>query len=156
MDAQSTRSDDSPTQTQVYLGAGLRPGTRLGHYEIQSHIAAGGCGRVYFALDTVLHRPVAIKILLRGHAAGETARKRFALEASATSALNHPNIVTVYEIGRELGPLFGVHHFHHSRHSMEWHQSMKARIGQTLAANMIVLTLGDLTGNVWMEERSRK
>src|SRR5271157_5779237 len=93
---------ESPTQTQVHV-APLKPGMQFGHYEIQSRLGAGGCGWVYLAQDTSLQRPVAIKVLVRGAAAGNTARKRFAREASATSALNHPNIVTVYEVGVQQG-----------------------------------------------------
>src|SRR6266567_5429929 len=94
---------ESPTLTGIYMAPVLRPGTRFGRYEIQSQLGSGGGGRVYLAQDAVLHRPVAIKVLMRGAAAEELARKRFAREAEATSTLNHPNIVTVYEIGLEQG-----------------------------------------------------
>ncbi len=94
---------ESATQTQIQVAPSLRPGTMFGHYEIRNQLGFGGSGRVYLAQDTVLQRPVAIKVLLRGDSAGETTRKRFAREASATSALNHPNIVTVYEVGTEHG-----------------------------------------------------
>ncbi|MDE3167676.1 MAG: PD40 domain-containing protein [Acidobacteriota bacterium] len=71
----------------------LEPGRRLGPYEIQARIGRGGMGHVYQALDQRLHRIVALKIL-SGEAAGHALR-----EAQAASALNHPNIVTVYEVG---------------------------------------------------------
>src|SRR5207249_609014 len=68
---------------------------RLGHYEIQAKLGSGGMGNVYQALDTKLNRVVALKIL-RSDTPG-----RIVKEAQAASALNHANIVTVYEVGRE-------------------------------------------------------
>src|SRR6266568_3202290 len=74
------------------------PGTRLGRYEIRSQIGAGGMGEVYLALDTRLDRKVALKILPAEVAAHPDRMKRFVQEAKAASALNHPNIITIYEI----------------------------------------------------------
>ncbi len=77
----------------------LSPNTTLAHYTIISKIGAGGMGEVYRARDTRLDREVAIKIL-PSHFANDTDRlRRFEQEARATSALNHPNILTVYDIG---------------------------------------------------------
>ena len=73
-------------------------GTRLGHYEIQRAIGAGGMGEVYRARDTRLQRPAAIKIITAEDADGELIR-RLEREALSASALNHPNILTVYELG---------------------------------------------------------
>ena len=79
----------------------LSSGTKLGRYEIRSKIGAGGMGEVYLALDTELDRMVAIKIL-PGHLASNQQRlQRFIQEAKATSALNHPHILTIHEIGIE-------------------------------------------------------
>jgi eukaryotic-like serine/threonine-protein kinase len=79
----------------------LAPGTKLGRYEIRSKIGEGGMGEVYLALDTELDRMVAIKIL-PGHLASNQQRlQRFIQEAKATSALNHPHILTIHEIGIE-------------------------------------------------------
>jgi len=74
-------------------------GTRLGRYEIKSPLGAGGMGEVYLAEDTELERQVALKILLAEVATDEDRVRRFVQEAKAASALNHPNILTVYEIG---------------------------------------------------------
>ena len=77
----------------------LAPGTKLSRYEIRSKIAEGGMGEVYLALDTELNRTVAIKVLHQTVAANEQRLRRFIQEAQAASALNHPHILTIYEIG---------------------------------------------------------
>jgi Tol biopolymer transport system component len=77
----------------------LAPGTRLGPYEIQADLGAGGMGEVYRAKDTRLGRTVAIKVLPAGAAADPERRRRFEQEARAASALNHPHICVLYDIG---------------------------------------------------------
>ena len=77
----------------------LPAGTRLGDYEIVSPIGAGGMGELYRAKDTRLGRDAAIKILRSDIASDALRRKRFEEEAKAASALNHPNIITIYQIG---------------------------------------------------------
>ncbi|HEX7152091.1 MAG TPA: protein kinase [Thermoanaerobaculia bacterium] len=79
----------------------LAPGSRLGRYEIRSLLGAGGMGEVYLAHDTQLLRPVALKILGFAARADADLRRRLAYEARAASALNHPNILTVYDVGQE-------------------------------------------------------
>ncbi len=83
----------------------LAAGTRLGPYEIVSAIGKGGMGEVYKARDTRLHRQVAVKILPQSFAT-EIARQRFQREAQAASALNHPNICAVYDVGESAGHPF--------------------------------------------------
>jgi Tol biopolymer transport system component/predicted Ser/Thr protein kinase len=79
----------------------LAPGTRLGPFEILGVLGAGGMGVVYRAVDIDLKRPVALK-LLNAAALGDPDRKRrFVQEAQAASALNHPDIVTIYQIGTD-------------------------------------------------------
>ena len=73
-------------------------GTRLGRYEIRSPLGAGGMGEVYLAQDTNLDRKVALKVLPADVAADRHRMSRFVQEAKAASALNHPNIITIYEI----------------------------------------------------------
>src|ERR1044071_2963308 len=78
----------------------LQPGSRLGRYEIRSLIGAGGMGEVYLAHDGQLHRPVALKVLAAAVRNDVELRKRLEYEARAASALNHPNILTVYDVGQ--------------------------------------------------------
>ena len=80
--------------------------TRLGRYEVRSQIGAGGMGEVYLAEDRRLHRRVALKILPADLASNTERMQRFEQEARATSALNHPNILTVYDIGAHDGSSF--------------------------------------------------
>ena len=80
--------------------AELSPGATLNRYRIINKIGAGGMGEVYLAQDTELDRSVALKFLSGELAVQQTRLKRFIQEAKAASALNHPNILTVYEIGR--------------------------------------------------------
>src|ERR1044071_6998067 len=77
----------------------LPPNTRLGRYEVRTQIGAGGMGEVYLAEDTKLDRKVAIKLLREEFSRDADKLNRFIREAKAASALNHPNILTVYEIG---------------------------------------------------------
>src|SRR5262245_27491240 len=78
--------------------SGLGTGARLGPYEILSLLGAGGMGEVYRARDERLHREVAVKVLPRTSPAGDADRvRRFEAEARAASALNHPNVVAIYD-----------------------------------------------------------
>ncbi|MFZ0704410.1 MAG: protein kinase [Candidatus Korobacteraceae bacterium] len=89
-----------PPNTPNPAPSTLSPGRRFGVYEILEQIGSGGMGEVYRARDTRLGREVAIKTvsLLNSHSQAE-ALSRFELEARSASALNHPNIVTIYELG---------------------------------------------------------
>ena len=79
---------------------------RLGRYEIQALLGAGGMGEVYLAHDTNLRREVAIKVLPAHLAGNGDGLRRLEKEAHAASSLNHPNILTVYEIGTQDGTAF--------------------------------------------------
>ena len=76
----------------------LAPGSRLGAYEVLSALGAGGMGEVYRARDGRLGREVAIKVLPAERLADEHRRRRFLQEARAPLSLNHPHIVTIYEV----------------------------------------------------------
>src|ERR1044072_1783311 len=88
------------------MNSTLPAGTKLGRYQIRSLLGAGGMGEVYLADDTLLRRRTAIKLLTGDYTQNIERLHRFEREAYAASSLNHPNIVTIYEIGSE-----GAHHF---------------------------------------------
>ncbi|MGA7568161.1 MAG: protein kinase [Terriglobales bacterium] len=81
----------------------LTPGTKLGPYEIQSLLGSGGMGEVYRALDSRLSRVVAIKVLPASYSADAGRLQRFVQEARSAAALNHPNILSIFDIGEERG-----------------------------------------------------
>ena len=85
---------------------GIRVGQMLGSYEVLSHLGAGGMGEVWRARDTRLDREVAIKVLPALLSGDADRLRRFGQEARATSALNHPNILTIYDIGEYEGVPF--------------------------------------------------
>lgn len=82
---------------------GIATGTRLGPYEIIAPLGAGGMGEVYRAKDTRLGREVALKVLPAAVSHDADRLRRFELEARSTSELNHPNILTVFDVGRHGG-----------------------------------------------------
>src|ERR1017187_9187078 len=79
----------------------LTSGTKLGPYEIVAPVGAGGMGEVYRARDTRLDREVAIKVLPAAFSADSDRLHRFEKEARSASALNHPNIITIHELGQD-------------------------------------------------------
>jgi serine/threonine protein kinase len=80
--------------------------TKYGNYRIPAQLGAGGMGEVYLALDETLGRHAALKFLPQVFMQDEAQLARFEREARAASALNHPNILTVYEIGSAHGRAF--------------------------------------------------
>jgi eukaryotic-like serine/threonine-protein kinase len=84
----------------------IAAGTRFNQYELVSPIGAGGMGEVYLAEDTKLSRKVALKLLPAAFTKDATRVRRFVQEAKAASALNHPNILTIHEIGEANGAHF--------------------------------------------------
>ena len=84
----------------------IAAGTILGRYEIRAQLGAGGMGEVYLAEDLKLLRLVALKVLSEEFCQDDRRSARFLLEAQAASALNHPNICTIYEINDDHYPPF--------------------------------------------------
>jgi serine/threonine protein kinase len=89
----------------------LTAGTKLGPYEIQSPLGAGGMGEVYRARDTRLDRTVALKILPGAFSTDPDRLHRFQHEAKILSALNHPNVLAIYDVGEQNGVRFLVSEF---------------------------------------------
>ena len=113
----------------------LHPGTRLGPYEVIGKIGEGGMGVVYQAQDTRLGRSVALKLLPEKFSRDEQLVARFGREARAASALNHPNICTVYDVGEH-------EHQHFLVMELLEGETLRARIaGGTLSLDL-VLELG--------------
>ena len=118
----------SDTQSEV------RPGRMVGPYRIDSLLGMGGMGEVYLGWDTRLHRTVALKFLPSVYLADAQARERFQREARAASALNHPNICTVHDIGEHEGrPFIAMEHLEG--------QTLKARIGAQPLETELILEL---------------
>ena len=90
---------DADNPGTLLTAPALSPGQRLGPYEVVELIGQGGMGEVYRALDTRLGRLVAIKVLPNAFGRDKARQLRFEEEARAASALNHPNVLTVYDVG---------------------------------------------------------
>ena len=84
----------------------LSPGTRLGSYEVTAKLGEGGMGEVYRAHDARLNRDVAVKVLPASFTSDPERLRRFTLEAQTAGGLNHPNVLTIYEIGNHDGQPF--------------------------------------------------
>jgi serine/threonine protein kinase/TolB-like protein/Tfp pilus assembly protein PilF len=87
-----------------------RAGQTIGHYQLMRRIGRGGMGEVYLARDTRLGRPAALKLLQTSLTQDAARVRRFRQEARAASALNHPNIITIYEVGQADSTAGGEHY----------------------------------------------
>src|SRR5450432_2805872 len=99
---------DASEVLQLTPTRALSSGTKLGPYELIELLGAGGMGEVYRARDARLDRIVAIKILPAAFSADHDRMQRFAQEARAAAALNHPNILSIFDIGDQQGSLYVV------------------------------------------------
>ncbi len=95
-----------PSPLAGVLAPELCPGDMLGHYRVEAKLGQGGMGAVYRAYDTSLRRAVALKVLSPEQLADPERKQRLVREARTASGLNHPNIVTIHEIGSEGGADF--------------------------------------------------
>ncbi|UCC44615.1 MAG: protein kinase [Candidatus Zixiibacteriota bacterium] len=101
----ANESNDDRTESLVALSAG----TKLSHYRLLKKIGAGGMGEVWLAEDTKLDRSVALKFIPAQYASDSAFKARFTREAQAAAKLNHPNIITVHEVGEHHGrPFFAM------------------------------------------------
>jgi serine/threonine protein kinase len=109
----------------------IAPGTKLGSYKIEGPLGAGGMGEVFRALDTKLNRPVAIKFISSELA--DTANvRRFQREAQMASSLNHPHIVTVYDVGEFDGRQYLVTEYVDAGTLNDWSKEHKRTWKQTV------------------------
>ncbi|MGB7923859.1 MAG: protein kinase [Pyrinomonadaceae bacterium] len=115
-------------------------GTRLGRYEVRSRIGAGGMGEVYLAEDVRLGRRVALKILPGAMASDAQRMGRFTQEARATSALNHPNIITIHEIDQTNSLHFIVTEFIDGVTLRERMKEARMEVGEALAIAVQVVS----------------
>src|SRR5438552_3506010 len=104
-------------------------GQTISHYKILEKIGEGGMGVVYKAQDTKLDRPVAIKFLPQHLSASQENKTRFVQEARATAALNHPNILNVYDIEDQSEGMFFVMEFIEGKTLKSHITSLKASEG---------------------------
>ncbi len=100
-DSVEAMAADAATELLADDQAGRIVGKQIGHYQVLTRIGRGGMGEVFLAEDTSLGRRVALKLLRGEFTTNEERLRRFRHEARAASALNHPNILTIYEIGQE-------------------------------------------------------
>lgn len=117
-------------------------GEKIGHYKIHSSIGAGGMGEIYRASDTRLRRDVAIKILPESLMKDPSAIERFMREAYAASALNHPNILTIFDIGEHEKTHFIATEFVEGETLRQKMQNSKLRLAEIL--DIAVQTAGAL------------
>jgi len=116
----------------------LTPGTKIGRYKIHSLLGAGGMGEVYAAYDTQLERNVALKLLKQSD--DREKLRRFRQEAKAVSALNHPNILTVYDFGQ-------YENFHFIITELIEGKTLRERISKGDLSTVEILEVGIQTGN---------
>ena len=129
----SYRSDFMEVPAGKDTGNGrLTPGTTVGRYEIVDLLAVGGMGKVYLASDTQLDRKVAIKVLNEKYKSHESNILRFIREAKAASALNHPNILVIHEIGESADSHYIVSEYVNGKTLREILNERKLSVSETL------------------------
>jgi serine/threonine protein kinase len=172
VDLTSTHTHTQPVATtpldlDPVPGRDPAPGDRLGQYRLLRQVGAGGMGIVYEAQDEWLGRTVALKVLRSGLPAEQIARARFLREARAMAAIDHPNVVTIYQVGEASGRPYMAMQFLagetlESRLGRDGRlpPAEVARIGREIAAGLAVAHAQGLVhrdvkpANVWLEAGS--
>ena len=116
----------------------LLPRTQFGRYEVRTLLGVGGMGEVYLAHDTTLNRPVALKLLPVNFSNNRERLQRFKREADSASSLNHPNILTIYEIGMEAGLHFIATEFIDGESLRQHVERMPIQLGEVLEISIQV------------------
>jgi eukaryotic-like serine/threonine-protein kinase len=121
----------------------LPKGTGLGRYEVRSQLGVGGMGEIYLAADAVLGRDVALKVLPPEFASDPQRLARFVREARAASALNHPNVLTVHDVGEQSGLHFIVTELVDGRTLRDWVREARPSLAELAdAVRQAALALG--------------
>ncbi|CAN5758563.1 hypothetical protein BH20ACI3_BH20ACI3_24840 [soil metagenome] len=134
----------------------LAANTTLSHYRVVSKIGAGGMGEVYLAQDTKLDRRVALKILPAEFAEDKNRMGRFVREAKSASALNHPNIITIYEIGESEGTHFIATEFIDGKTLNEYAKSKPFNLNSVLEIAMQIVSALDEAHSAGITHRDIK
>ena len=124
----------APTGFTSGPGGQMVPGTRFGRYQVESHIGRGGMGDVYLVRDTIINRQAALKTIrpdtdLDAKQIIEM-RQRFYREAQTAGKLNHPHIVTVYDVGEDLGMSYIVMEFVEGQTLTTWMKKKRMSVPQ--------------------------
>src|SRR5215510_11456991 len=136
-----TPSSQNTTDVAADWSAAKEPraGQMVGHYQIERQLGAGGMGMVYLARDTRLGRPAALKLLRPDLTQDPERMRRFRREARAASALNHPNILTIYEVGQADSPAGEAHFIAAECVDGQTLRELCQRAGLTLGASLDIL-----------------
>src|SRR5215510_4830689 len=136
-----TPSSQNTTDVAADWSAAKEPraGQMVGHYQIERQLGAGGMGVVYLAHDTRLGRPAALKLLRPDLTQDPERMRRFRREARAASALNHPNILTIYEVGQADSPAGDAHFIAAEFVDGQTLRELFERAGLTLGAALDIL-----------------
>jgi serine/threonine-protein kinase len=135
--AQTVQPSSMPSVGQVFSatpGGPLMPGSRFGRYEVERHLGRGGMGDVYLVRDTVINRQAALKTIRPEQnldpAEVIEMRQRFYREAQTAGKLTHPNIVTIYDVGEDLGMSYIVMEYVEGHTLAQWMKQQRFSVAQ--------------------------
>jgi len=155
--AQDEDSLSSPAARMLAeASAGLTAGDLLGHYRLEEKIGQGGMGAVYRAYDMRLHRRVAVKVLASRQFADPECKQRLIREARTASALSHPNIVGIHEVGSDNGVDFIAMEFVEGRTLQELVPGKGLPLGKALDYAVQIAGLASFQGTAGAAEKQRR